>query len=73
VGDEIKKNEVAGACNADGGLGEVCTGIWWENLRERDHLGDPGIGGRIILCGSSGSGMWAGLIWLRIESGDRHL
>jgi hypothetical protein len=29
--------------------GEVCTGFWWENLRERDHLGDPGVNGRIIL------------------------
>jgi len=24
-------------------------GVWWENLRERDHLEDPGIGRRIIL------------------------
>jgi hypothetical protein len=23
-------------------------GIWWGNLRERDHLEDPGIDGRII-------------------------
>jgi hypothetical protein len=23
--------------------------VWWENLRERDHLGDPGIGGMIKL------------------------
>ena len=28
---------------------EVYTGIWWGNMRERDHLGDPGVDGRIIL------------------------
>jgi len=29
--------------------GEVYTGFWWGNRRERDHLADPGIDGRIIL------------------------
>ena len=23
--------------------------FWWGNLRERDHFGDPGVDGRIIL------------------------
>ena len=25
------------------GTGEVYAGIWWGNLREGDHLGDPGV------------------------------
>jgi hypothetical protein len=29
--------------------GEACIGFWWGNLRERDHWGDPGLEGRIIL------------------------
>jgi hypothetical protein len=31
------------------GRREACTGFWWGNLRGRDHWGDPGIDGRIIL------------------------
>ena len=31
------------------GKGEAYTGFRWGNLKERDHLGDRGVGGRIIL------------------------
>jgi hypothetical protein len=31
------------------GRGEAFTGFLWGNLRERDHWGDPDIGGGIIL------------------------
>ena len=31
------------------GRGEAYTGFWWGNLREGDHVEDPGIDGRIIL------------------------
>ena len=31
------------------GRGEVHTGFWWGNLRERDHLEDSGVDGRTIL------------------------
>jgi len=54
----------------------VYTGFWWENLRERLYLEDPGVYGRIILGwifskleGVMGTG-WS---WLRIGMGDGHL
>ena len=34
------------------------TGFWLGNLREKDHLGDPGVDGRKYQAGSSGSRMW---------------
>ena len=48
-GDQIEKNEMGQVCSTYGGRGEVYIGLWWENLRERDHLEDTGLDGRIIL------------------------
>jgi len=31
------------------GRGEVCTGFWWGDLRDRDHWGDLDVDGRIML------------------------
>jgi hypothetical protein len=31
------------------GTGEVHTGFWWGDLRERDHLEDLSIDGRVIV------------------------
>jgi hypothetical protein len=31
------------------GREETCTGFWWGNMGERDHQGDPGVDGRILL------------------------
>ena len=49
--------------------GEGCTGFWLGNLWERDHWGDPGVDGRIILrwiFSKWNVGVWTGSIWLRI-------
>jgi hypothetical protein len=48
-GDQIRKNKMGQACGTYGETGEVYTGSWWGHLRERDHLEDVGIDGRIIL------------------------
>jgi len=55
---------------------EAYTGIWLGNLRERDHLGDPGLDGRIILrwfFKKWDLGVWTGSSWLRIGTGGGHL
>jgi hypothetical protein len=52
-----------------GGRGEVRTGFWWRNLRERNHLEDSDVDGRIILrwiFRKWDVGVWIGLISLRI-------
>jgi len=58
------------------GRGEVCTGVWWGNLRERHHWGDPGIDGMIILrwvFKKWDVGVWTGSIWLKVGTGREHL
>jgi hypothetical protein len=40
------------------GRGEGYTGFWWVNLKERDHLEDPGVDGRIILRWIFRKWMW---------------
>jgi hypothetical protein len=60
---------MGGVCSADGGFGG-------ENLRERDHWGDPGVDQRITLTWIFRKwdvGAWAGLIWRRIGTGGGHL
>jgi hypothetical protein len=59
------------------GREEACKGFWWEHLRERRHLVDPGVDGRIILRRIFRKwevGVWNGLSWLKIETaGGDHL
>jgi hypothetical protein len=49
---------------------------WWENLRERDHLGDEGVDGQIILrriYRKWDVGVWTGPSWLRVGTFGGHL
>jgi len=50
----------------------VYTGYWWGNLRGKNHVEDPGLGGRIILkliFRKWDGGTWTGWIWLRLGTG----
>jgi hypothetical protein len=58
------------------GRREAYTGFWLGNLRERDHLEDSGINGRIILkwiFRKWDIGVWTESIWFRIGTGGGHL
>jgi hypothetical protein len=59
-------NDIGVACST---YGEVHTGFWWGNLRERDHLEEPGIDGIFMKLEEA----WTGLIWFRIGTDDGHL
>jgi hypothetical protein len=48
--------------------GEVYTGFWWGNLRERDNLE-----GIKMIFRKWGVRAWTGSIWARIGTGGRHL
>jgi len=65
---------MGGACSAY--RGEAYMGLWWGNLRVRDHLGDPGVDGEIILrwiFRKWNVGVWTGSKWFRIGTCGGHL
>ena len=45
----------------------MCTGFWWGYLRERDHLEDPGLDGRIIL-GQIFRRLVGGMSWIDCDN-----
>lgn len=46
--DQIKTNEVGGACSMRGGREKVYAGFWW-GKQGRDLLEDLGVDGRILI------------------------
>jgi hypothetical protein len=67
---------MGGACSARMGEMTGYAGFWWGNLRERDHLGDPGVDGGIILgwlFRKWDVELWTGVSWLGIVTGGGHL
>jgi len=64
------------ACSAYGEEERHIQGFGGGNLREKDHLGDPGLDGMIKLrwiFRKWDVGVWTGSSWLRIGTGGRHL
>jgi hypothetical protein len=54
----------------------VYTGVWREKMRERYHLGDPGVDGGIrlrLIFRKRGVGICTESSWIRIETGGGHL
>jgi hypothetical protein len=73
---KIEKNERGRACSAYWGEERRVQGFCGGNLRERDHLGDPGVDGRIIsrwIFRNWDVAVWTGSMWLRIGTGGGHL
>ena len=71
----MENSEMGGACSAYAER-HMCTGFWCANLREREHLADPGVDGRIILrwiFRKWDVWVWNGSSWLRKGTGGEHL
>jgi hypothetical protein len=67
---KVKANEVGGECGTHG-RGE-CTRFRWESQKERGHLEDQGVGGKMgseWILGRLAWEVWIGFDWLRTGTG----
>jgi len=74
-GDQIVKNRMGGTCSACGREERFIQGFGGGNLKERDHLENPGVDGRIILRWTfrNWDVDWIELAQLAIGTGGGHL
>jgi len=57
-------------------MGEVYTRFSWRELREREHLENLRVNGKILLKYTFkkwNRDAWIGLLWLRVGAAVRHL
>jgi len=67
---------MGGACSTCGGEERCIRGFGGGNVWERNHLGGPGVDGRIILrwiFRKRDVGVWTGSSWLMMGAGGGHL
>jgi hypothetical protein len=67
----VKEDEMDGACYTYGGEGGrgMYIGFWWESQKERGHLEDLDVGGRItlyLILEQYDGVVWTRFMWLRI-------
>ena len=76
LGYKIENNEMGRTYSTYGGRGEAYTEFWWGKSEGKNHLGDPGADGRIILrwiFRKWNVRVWTGSRWLRIGTAGGHL